>query len=147
MLVDQDDNGRILRGMCKRDSNGLFTVKIMNAQKVKNNGPRTGVYTESNKGINKEITDLASLWLKNMGHMNKQVIKKDRIAEVCMALNDKLSQQTCKTCVDTKQSKMPARRKLIGKSENTKIHTDIYRPLSRTTFGGKKYFVTFTTAP
>lgn len=63
-----------------------------------------------------------------------------------MAPIDKLRQQICRIRENTKPLKILARAMVAGHSKGITVDTDICGSLSSSTFGGCKYFVTYSMA-
>lgn len=90
----------------------------------------------------------ADLWHQRLGHLNiaqlKEVIKKGIMDGVNIENNSNLS--FCEGCIEGKMCQSPF--KSVGKIKSMRrlqlIHSDVCGPMQVDSFGGQKYFVTFT---
>lgn len=96
--------------------------------------------------INQE--KFCALWHIKMGHANSKVIDHmSRDKKYSMGHKNGLLEQSCDTCVQTKQTSVPAKGSLVDNSKDLTIHADICGPFRTQTFVKKVYFATMTSTP
>lgn len=86
------------------------------------------------------------LWHRRLAHLNSRsmyVMKKGMVTGIDYNENNFLS---CIACVEGKQAKLPFPKASTSRSNEILglVHTDLCGPMSQASFGGAKYFLTFT---
>ena len=127
-------------------------VEIRNAEKevIGRGKKEEGLWSLSNKArfeayMAKDISDL-NLWHERYGHLGEANLKLLKEKDMVMGFDPISSELTsCFGCSEGKQTKLPSKpREKESAAILDLVHTDICGPISPTSIGGSRYFITFT---
>ena len=137
-FLDRDAGNSIIGYANRRNSDNLYCASLI----VQENGRK--VIAAPVRRV--PYGDL-DIWHMRMGHAGKSIIEAMCANEKYkMSITEKPVNNGCCDCDLASQTKSAMKGKLVTDEDDITIHTEICGPLEVQTFGGKKYFVTFTIA-
>jgi len=107
---------------------------------------RDGVYqlVNSEEKAMVATTEDHNLWHRRLGHLNRKGMKILRANKSSGLDNIPVSERTCETCVSGKHCKQPFEYShKRAKNVLDLVHSDLCGPMSVSSVGGAKYFLTF----
>lgn len=127
-VVKRPDGSTALKA---RQENGLYIVKEMKNQAA--------------VSLNKDEENIVK-WHERFGHLNCSDVRKLKDNNMVIGINDRLNKidRVCEVCEKSKIHQLPYKtserreKEILGL-----VHSDICGPISTTSLGGAKYFVTF----
>lgn len=90
--------------------------------------------------------DTQEVWHRRLAHLNSRSMYLMRSGMVTGINYDNNNYESCEVCVKGKQTRLPFPKKSQSRSEEILglVHTDLCGPMPCSSFGGSRYFLTFT---